>query len=71
MPTSDLQSFAKIVREKRTGLAVSQARLGKALGVTKQTISDVECAITWPRMPVVLGLCRTLDIDLPKGLDSK
>jgi len=70
MPTPDLKSFAALVRKKRLAITTSQAKLGKAVGTTNRTISDVERAVSWPEMPVVLGLCRLLDIELPKGLDK-
>ncbi len=70
MPTPDLTAFARLVRERRKSTNVSQTKLAATLKISNRTLSDVENAVSWPRMPVVLALCRTLGIELPKGLEK-
>jgi putative transcriptional regulator len=46
------------VRELRTGRGLSQADLGQALGVSRQTINSIETERYTPSLPLALALAR-------------
>jgi putative transcriptional regulator len=46
------------VRELRVEKAISQAELGLALGVSRQTINAIEAGRYLPSLPLALGLAR-------------
>jgi len=46
------------VREHRTALGLSQAGLGAALGVSRQTVNAIEAGRYLPSLPLALGLAR-------------
>jgi putative transcriptional regulator len=46
------------VRELRAGMALSQAALGAALGVSRQTINAIETGRYLPSLPLALSLAR-------------
>ncbi len=46
------------VRHHRTELGLSQAGLGAALGVSRQTVNAIETGRYLPSLPLALGLAR-------------
>jgi putative transcriptional regulator len=49
------------VREARTERGISQAALGDALGVSRQTINAIETGRYMPSLPLAFGLARFFD----------
>jgi putative transcriptional regulator len=49
------------VREARTERDISQAKLGEALGVSRQTINAIETGRYMPSLPLAFGLARFFD----------
>jgi putative transcriptional regulator len=49
------------VRHLRTGRGLSQADLGKALGVSRQTINAIETERYTPSLPLAIALARYFD----------
>jgi putative transcriptional regulator len=49
------------VRDLRTGRGLSQADLGQALGVSRQTINSIETERYTPSLPLALALARFFD----------
>jgi putative transcriptional regulator len=47
-----------VVRERRTRLGISQADLGAAMGVSRQTINSIETGRYLPSLPLALALAR-------------
>jgi putative transcriptional regulator len=47
-----------LVREMRTGLGLSQADLGKEMGVSRQTVIAIERGRYLPSLPLALALAR-------------
>jgi putative transcriptional regulator len=50
-----------LVRESRTVAGLSQAELGDALGVSRQTINAIETGKYLPSLPLAIGLARYFD----------
>ena len=46
------------VREHRTALGLSQAGLGAALGVSRQTVNAIETGRYLPSLPLAFALAR-------------
>ena len=46
------------VRERRAGRGLSQAGLGQAMGVSRQTINAIETGRYMPSLPLALALAR-------------
>jgi putative transcriptional regulator len=46
------------VRELRTAKGLSQAELGAAVGVSRQTINSIETGKYLPSLPLAIGLAR-------------
>jgi putative transcriptional regulator len=46
------------VRERRAGRGLSQGDLGKALGVSRQTINAIETGRYLPSLPLAIALAR-------------
>ena len=46
------------MRELRTGLGMSQADLGSALGVSRQTVNAIEAGRYDPSLPLAIRLAR-------------
>jgi putative transcriptional regulator len=46
------------VRERRAGRGLSQAALGQAMGVSRQTINAIETGRYMPSLPLALALAR-------------
>ena len=49
------------VRERRAGQGLSQGDLGKALGVSRQTINAIETGRYLPSLPLAIALARYFD----------
>ena len=49
------------VRELRSASGLSQADLGVALGVSRQTINSIETGRYLPSLPLALAIARTFD----------
>ena len=49
------------VRELRTAGGLSQADLGTALGVSRQTINSIETGRYLPSLPLALAIARSFD----------
>lgn len=49
------------VRELRTERDLSQARLGEAVGVSRQTINSIETGRYQPSLPLAIALARYFD----------
>jgi putative transcriptional regulator len=46
------------VRELRLGRSLSQAQLGDAMGVSRQTINSIETGRYTPSLPLAIALAR-------------
>jgi putative transcriptional regulator len=46
------------VRHRRTARGISQAALGQALGVSRQTINSIESGRYLPSLPLALAIAR-------------
>jgi putative transcriptional regulator len=46
------------VRKRRTELGLSQAALGQAMGVSRQTINAIETGRYLPSLPLAIALAR-------------
>ena len=46
------------VRQRRAALGLSQGDLGKALGVSRQTINAIETGRYLPSLPLAMALAR-------------
>ncbi|WP_026416759.1 helix-turn-helix transcriptional regulator [Actinomadura oligospora] len=46
------------VRELRTGKGLSQAELGRELGVSRQTVNAIEQGRYDPSLPLAIGIAR-------------
>jgi putative transcriptional regulator len=58
-PVSSIFDIVKNeVREYRTAKGLSQADLGAALGVSRQTINSIETGKYLPSLPLAIGLAR-------------
>ncbi len=49
------------VRELRGGRGLSQAALGEAMGVSRQTINAIETGRYMPSLPLAIALARYFD----------
>jgi putative transcriptional regulator len=49
------------VRERRAGRGLSQGDLGKALGVSRQTINAIETGRYLPSLPLAIAIARYFD----------
>ena len=49
------------VRDRRVGSGLSQGDLGKALGVSRQTINAIETGRYLPSLPLAIALARYFD----------
>ncbi len=59
--TSKLYIVKNVVRELRTAGGLSQAGLGGALGVSRQTINAIEAGRYLPSLPLAMALARYFD----------
>jgi putative transcriptional regulator len=49
------------VRQRRAAVGLSQGDLGKALGVSRQTINAIETGRYLPSLPLAIALARYFD----------
>jgi putative transcriptional regulator len=56
--SSTLDTVKNTVRELRLGRAMSQADLGTAMGVSRQTINSIETGRYLPSLPLAIELAR-------------
>ncbi len=61
MMSSMLDIMKNRVRELRTAGCLSQAELGTALGVSRQTINSIETGRYLPSLPLALAIARSFD----------
>jgi putative transcriptional regulator len=59
--SSYLYIVKNLVREARAGVGLSQAELGEALGVSRQTINAIETGRYLPSLPLAIQLARYFD----------
>jgi putative transcriptional regulator len=52
------------VREARAAREISQAALGEALGVSRQTINAIETGRYMPSLPLAFALARFFDTSI-------
>jgi putative transcriptional regulator len=52
------------VRERRGARGLSQGDLGKALGVSRQTINAIETGRYLPSLPLAMALARFFDVSV-------
>jgi putative transcriptional regulator len=52
------------VREERADRGISQAALGDALGVSRQTINAIETGRYMPSLPLAFGLARFFETSI-------
>jgi putative transcriptional regulator len=52
------------VRERRAAKGLSQAELGKALGVSRQTINAIETGRYLPSLPLAMALARYFEVSV-------
>jgi putative transcriptional regulator len=58
------------VRELRLALGLSQAELGQALDVSRQTINSIEQERYTPSLPLALALARYFDTAVEELFDA-
>ncbi|MGH3254802.1 MAG: helix-turn-helix transcriptional regulator [Streptosporangiaceae bacterium] len=57
------------VREQRAQRGLSQAELGTALGVSRQTVISIENGRYLPSLPLAFKIARFFDLPLDKMFD--
>jgi putative transcriptional regulator len=57
------------VRELRATSELSQADLGKALGVSRQTINSIEAGRYLPSLPLAISLARFFETTVEEVFD--
>ena len=57
-------SIAEVIREERKKAGLSQAELGKRLGVSQSMIAQYECGIRTPKIPTIRRIADALEADL-------
>jgi putative transcriptional regulator len=57
------------VRELRATSKLSQADLGKALGVSRQTINSIEAGRYLPSLPLAISLARFFETTVEEVFD--
>lgn len=61
-PKNDLEAFATELRSQREKMKHSQSSLARAIGVSSNTIYNIEASLNWPSIPVYISLCRILKV---------
>jgi putative transcriptional regulator len=59
------------VREQRTQRGLSQAELGAALGVSRQTVISIENGRYLPSLPLAFRIARFFDVPVDKMFDPE
>src|SRR5579872_6534198 len=57
------------VREQRAAQGLSQAELGAALGVSRQTVISIESGRYLPSLPLAFKIARFFDLTVDKMFD--
>jgi putative transcriptional regulator len=57
------------VREQRSARGLSQAELGAALGVSRQTVISIESGRYLPSLPLAFKIARFFDLTVDKMFD--
>lgn len=58
-----MSDFARNVKRRRAERGMSQEQLAEKLGVTRQTVSNWERSVSFPELPTLELIARTLDTD--------
>lgn len=58
------------VRDLRTARSLSQAALGVAMGVSRQTINSIETGRYTPSLPLALALAREFETTVEEVFDA-
>ncbi len=58
------------VRELRTALGLSQVELGRALGVSRQTVIAIETGRYDPSLKLAFGIARYFDVTIEEVFDD-
>ena len=64
-------SIAEVIREERKKAGLSQAELGKRLGVSQYMIAQYECGIRIPKIPTIRRIADALEADLEPFFGNK
>lgn len=59
------------IRARRADLGLSQADLGAAMGVSRQTINSIETGRYLPSLPLALGLARYFAVTVEEIFDDE
>jgi len=57
------------VKELRTARGLSQAGLGQALGVSRQTVNSIETGKYLPSLPLAIGIARFFETTVEEVFD--
>ena len=60
-----------LVRHRRSELAISQAALAEALGVSRQTVNTIETGRYLPSLPLAFALARFFDSTIEELFDPE
>ena len=71
MVLSYLDIMRNRVREQRTQRGLSQAELGTALGVSRQTVISIENGRYLPSLPLAFRIARFFDLPVDKMFDPE
>jgi transcriptional regulator with XRE-family HTH domain len=58
------ETFSSNMRDRRKSLGLSQEKLAEIIGVTTQTINDIECCRSWLSDKTLEKLAIALDMDV-------
>ena len=58
-----------VVRNLRSGRGLSQADLGTALGVSRQTVNSIETGRYLPSLPLAIAIARFFDTRVEEVFD--
>ncbi|MDH2414533.1 helix-turn-helix transcriptional regulator [Nocardioides sp. CER19] len=58
-----------VVRELRSTRGLSQADLGGALGVSRQTVNSIETGRYLPSLPLAIAIARFFDLTVEEVFD--
>ena len=57
------------MKELRTARGLSQAGLGQALGVSRQTVNSIETGKYLPSLPLAIGIARFFETTVEEVFD--
>jgi putative transcriptional regulator len=67
--SSTLVTVKNLVRALRTRAGLSQADLGSAMGVSRQTINSIETGRYLPSLPLAIALARFFETAVEEVFD--